>query len=163
MVGLHATYDRLIENSRMDRLYVNARFANASPMGILLPFALRDQIAHVEGVSAVGAVSDLRGYYQEPQQRVSIYAVDEHMRKAWPELPLTAVQWDQLLTTPTGVFISLLRAKTTQARDGPCSLGVRSPDCTRPGLGRGAGRSGRRATRHTRCPRFGQRRTGDLT
>jgi hypothetical protein len=117
MVGLHATYDRLIENSRMDRLYVNARFANASPMGILLPFALRDQIAHVEGVSAVGAVSDLRGYYQEPQQRVSIYAVDEHMRKAWPELPLTAVQWDQLLTTPTGVFISLLRAKTTQARD----------------------------------------------
>jgi hypothetical protein len=42
MVGIHATYDRLIENSRMDRLYVNARFPNASPMGILLPFALRD-------------------------------------------------------------------------------------------------------------------------
>ena len=43
----------------MDRLYVNARFANVSPMGILLPFALRDQIAHVEGVSAVR--EDLEG------------------------------------------------------------------------------------------------------
>lgn len=112
MVGLHATYDRLIENSRMDRLYVNARFGNASPMGILLPFAMRDQIAHVEGVSAVSAVDYLRGYYQEPHQRVSIYAVDEHMRKAWPELPLTEAQWDRLLATPTGIFISPLQAAT---------------------------------------------------
>ena len=118
MVGLHATYDRLIENSRMDRLYVNARFGNASPMGILLPFALRDQIAHVEGVSAVSAVDYLRGYYQEPHQRVSIYAVDENMRKAWPELPLTDAQWDQLLATPTGIIISRLRAATLGLKAG---------------------------------------------
>ena len=52
MVGLHATYDRIIENARMDRLYVNARFGCES-VGILLSFALRDQIAHVDGVSAV--------------------------------------------------------------------------------------------------------------
>lgn len=110
MVGLHATYDRLIENSRMDRLYVNARFAAVSPMGILLPFALRDQIAHVEGVSAVSSVHYLRGYYRDPHQRAMIYAVDEHMREAWPELPLTAAQWDQLLATPAGVFITRSRA-----------------------------------------------------
>jgi cell division protein FtsX len=52
MVGLHVTYDRLIDNSRTDRLYINARFPNASPMGLLLPFALSDQIAHIDGVSA---------------------------------------------------------------------------------------------------------------
>lgn len=109
MLGLHATYDRLIDNSRMDRLYVNARFPNASPMGLLLPFALRDQIAHVEGVSAVSAVHYLRGYYQDPHQRATVYAVDEHMRRAWPE-PLTPVQWDQLLATPAGIFIPRGRA-----------------------------------------------------
>ena len=118
MVGLRATYDRLIENSRMDRLYVNARFANASPMGVLLPFALRDQIAHVEGVSAVGPVYYLRGYYQDPHQRAAVYAVDENMRKAWPELPLTAAQWDQLLATPAGVFITRARAATLGLKAG---------------------------------------------
>ncbi len=118
MVGLHATYDRLIEHSRMDRLYVNARFGDVSPMGILLPFALRDQIAHVQGVSAVGAADYLRGYYQDPHQRVSIYAVDEQMRDAWPELPLTDDQWAQLLATPTGIFISPLRAATLGLKAG---------------------------------------------
>jgi putative ABC transport system permease protein len=112
MVGLHTTYDRLIENSRMDRLYINARFPNASPMGLLLPIALRDQLAHVEGVSAVSSVRYLRGYYQDPHQRATVYAVDEHMRQAWPELPLTAAQWDQLLATPAGVFITRSRAAT---------------------------------------------------
>jgi len=112
MIGVHATYDRLVEHSRMDRLYVNARFGNASPMGILLPFALRDRIAHVDGVSAVSAVDYLRGYYQDPHQRVSIYAADEYMRQAWPELPLTSAQWDQLRATPTGIFISSRRAAT---------------------------------------------------
>ncbi len=130
MVGLHATYDRLIENSRMDRLYINARFGNASPMGILLPFALRDQIAHVEGVSAVSAVDYLRGYYQEPHQRVSIYAVDEDMRKAWPELPLTNAQWDQLLATPTGIFISRLQAATLGLKAGD-RLPLITPSVTR--------------------------------
>jgi putative ABC transport system permease protein len=130
MVGLHATYDRLIENSRMDRLYVNARFGNASPMGILLPFAMRDQIAHVDGVSAVSAVDYIRGYYQEPHQRVSIYAVDEHMREAWPELPLTPAQWNQLLATPTGIFISPLRAATLGLKAGD-RLPLITPSVTR--------------------------------
>src|SRR6202021_1236320 len=56
MVGLHATYDRLIENSRLDRLYVDARFPSASPTGVLLPFAARDQIARLDGVAAASAV-----------------------------------------------------------------------------------------------------------
>ena len=118
MVGLHATYDRLIDNARMDRLYVNARFPNASPMGLLLPFALRDQIAHEEGVSAVSSVRYLRGYYQDPHQRATVYAVDEYMRKAWPELRLSADQWDQLLATPAGIFITRSRAATLGLKTG---------------------------------------------
>ena len=130
MVGLHATYDRLIENSRMDRLYVNARFPNASSTGILLPFALRDQIAYVEGVSAASAVYYLRGYYQDPHQRATVFAVDEHMRKAWPELPLTGAQWDQLLATPAGVFITRGRAATLELTAGD-TLPLITPPGTR--------------------------------
>src|SRR5262245_20025695 len=72
MIGLHATYDRLIESARMDRLDVNARFPGASPTGVLLPIALRDWIARVDGVSAVGSYYELWGYYQEPSKRVRI-------------------------------------------------------------------------------------------
>src|SRR3984885_3133037 len=106
MVGLHATYDHLIESSRMDRLDINARFPSASPTVILLPIALRDQIARVDGVSAVGTYFWLWGYYQDPHKRARVIAVDEHMRDAWSELPMTPAQWDQLFATPTGVFMS---------------------------------------------------------
>ena len=130
MVGLHATYARLIENARMDRLYVNARFPNASPVGVLLPFALRDQIARVEGVSAASSDHYLRGYYRDPHQRVTVLAVDEQMRKAWPELPLSGAQWDQLLATPSGVFMTRARAAALGLTPGD-TLPLITPSATR--------------------------------
>jgi len=130
MVGLHATYDRLIDNARMDRLYVNARFPNASTTGILLPLALRDQIARVAGVSAVGAVHYLQGYYKDPHQRVRVRAVDEYVKNAWPELPLTAAQWQQLFATPSGVFITRNRAAMLGLKAG-ATLPVITPSSAR--------------------------------
>ena len=127
MVGLHATYGRLIDKSRPDRLYVDERFPSASPTGGLLPFAIRDEIARVEDVSAVGALFDLWGYYQNPQRRARIVAVDEHMRAAWPELPLTAAQWEQLLATPTGVFMSRSPARRLGLKAGDTLPLITSP------------------------------------
>ncbi len=106
MVGLHASYDQIVANARLDRIYIDARFPSASVTEILLPIAARDQITRVEGVSAAAAVYYLQGYYQDPHQRVRIRAVDEHMRLARPEWPLTPAQWDQLLATPSGIFVS---------------------------------------------------------
>ncbi|MEJ0007823.1 MAG: ABC transporter permease [Steroidobacteraceae bacterium] len=106
MVGLHATYDHLIETSRVNRLGVNARFPQASAGGILLPTAVRDQIAKVQGVSAVGSYYWLWGYYQDPHRRARIIAVDDNMRAAWSELPVTAAQWDPLFSTSDGVLMS---------------------------------------------------------
>jgi len=106
MAGLHVTYQRLIERSRMDRLDVNARFPFASSRGLLLPIALRDRIAQVPGVSAVGSYYWLRGYYRNPHETARVIAVDQPMRAAWSELPLTAQQWSQLFATPTGIFVS---------------------------------------------------------
>ncbi|HTV78096.1 MAG TPA: ABC transporter permease [Steroidobacteraceae bacterium] len=128
MVGLHATYDRMIANSRLDRLYVDARFANVSPTGILMPFALREQIARVPGVSAVGIEHLVRGYYRNPSLRATVFAVDDHMQQAWPELPLTPTQWKQLAATPTGVFITRSRAAAFGLK-----VGDRLPLITPPG------------------------------
>ena len=130
MVGLHATYDRLVETSRMDRLYVNARFPSASPVGILLPFALRDQIARVPGVSAASTVHYLRGYFRDPHQRATVFAVDENMRRAWPELPLSAAQWDQLIASRGGVFITRSRAASLGLKAGD-TLPLITPSVTR--------------------------------
>jgi putative ABC transport system permease protein len=118
MIGLHATYDQLIENSRMDRLDVNARFPGASATGVLLPLALRDWIARVEGVSAVGSYYELRGYYREPSKGVRIIAVDENMRSAWSELPVTPAQWDQLFATRSGVLVSRGQAERLGLAEG---------------------------------------------
>ncbi|MGA7538263.1 MAG: ABC transporter permease [Steroidobacteraceae bacterium] len=129
MVGLHATYDHLIASSRMDRLDVNARFPGASPHGVLLPLALRDQIARIDGVSAVGTYYWLWGHYQNPHRTARVIAVDRHMRAAWPELPLTPAEWNQLFATPTGVFVS----RSPAARLG-LAKGDTFPLITAPGL-----------------------------
>ena len=118
MVGLHATYDRLIESSRMDRLDINARFPAASPTGILLPIALRERISRVNGVSAVGIYYELWGYYQDPHKRARIIAVDQNMRFAWSELPVTPRQWDQLFATRSGVLMSRSPATRLGLKEG---------------------------------------------
>jgi putative ABC transport system permease protein len=135
MVGLHATYDRIIDNSRLDRLYVNARFPSASPTGILLPLALREAIMGIDGVAQASAVYYVRGYYRDPHIRATVYAVDDHMRAAWPELPLTPAQWDQLRATPDGVFVSHARAVALGLKAGDRLPIITSTVFTAPGLG----------------------------
>ncbi|HEV2702896.1 MAG TPA: FtsX-like permease family protein [Steroidobacteraceae bacterium] len=135
MVGLHATYQQLIDNSRLDRLYVNARFPSANPTGILLPLALRDAIMRVDGVAEASAVYYVRGYYRDPHVRATVYAVDEHMRAAWPELPLTSAQWAQLRATPNGVFVTHNRAMGLGLKTGDRLPIITSQAFTPPGLG----------------------------
>jgi putative ABC transport system permease protein len=118
MIGLHATYDRLIDSARMDRLDVNARFPGASATGVLLPIAVRDRIARVDGVSAVGLYYELWGYYQDPHKRARIIAVDDNMRAAWSELPVTPAQWDRLFATRSGVLVSRAPAARLGLKEG---------------------------------------------
>jgi putative ABC transport system permease protein len=106
MVGLHSAYDQVVADARMDRLEVDARFPSASALGLLLPYAARDEIAKVEGVSAVGSYAYVRGYYRDPHQTARVIAVDEHMQEAQPEMLPNAAQWQLLRATPMGVFIS---------------------------------------------------------
>ena len=135
MVGLHATYDRMVQAARLDRLYVDARFPSASPTGILLPFALRDTIMRIPGVADASAEYGVRGYFRDPHVRVNVNAVDDHMRSAWPELPITGAQWDQLAATPDGVFITRTRAGRLGLKAGDPLPVVTSAAFTSPGMG----------------------------
>lgn len=114
----------------MDRLEVNARFPSASPVGILLPLAARDQIAKVEGVAAVGSGVYVRGYYRDPHTSARVIAVDEHMREVQPEILPKPAQWNQLFATPMGVFISSGLAARFRLKAGD-KLPIISPPGTR--------------------------------
>jgi putative ABC transport system permease protein len=100
MVGLNASYAHIIEMSRMDRVYVGARF------GGTLPLAARDQIARLPGVTHIGVLGGLFGYYRDPKNGVLPVMLDSAMQQVWTEVPLTPAQWRQLQTTPAGVFVS---------------------------------------------------------
>jgi putative ABC transport system permease protein len=125
MLGLRATYNRLIESTRNDRLEADPRFPISN--GLRLPMAMRDRIARLDGVSAVGAYYLLRGYYQDPHNTNRIRAVDDGMREAWSELPLTSAQWDRLFSTPTGVLVSRKVAEKLNLRAGDALPFVTGP------------------------------------
>lgn len=52
MLGLHASYQEIIDSSSDDRLTTDPRFPMSN--GLRLPIAMRDQIARIDGVTAVG-------------------------------------------------------------------------------------------------------------
>jgi putative ABC transport system permease protein len=104
MVGLRDHTQHLIDIQRDDRLLTVMRFPDTPFSG--LPIAYAEQIARVDGVSAVGATRRLRGYFRDPKNATTVWAADEGMHKAWPEGPLSAAEWQQLSQRPDGVFIS---------------------------------------------------------
>jgi putative ABC transport system permease protein len=126
LLGLHTTYRRLVESSRPDTLYVNVRFAT-TPMGIEMPIAMRDEIAHIPGVAAVAARDRLSGYYQDPHNVMRIAAVD-HGAPGLAYSPVTPGQWQQLFANPAGVLVSRNAAQRWHLK-----VGDRLPLITPPG------------------------------
>jgi putative ABC transport system permease protein len=106
MLGLHTTYRRLAESMRQDRMYVNARFPEAT--GVKMPIAMREQIARIPGVTAVSAFDRLNGYYRDPHNVARIRVVDRGtpLTEYGYRNRITPAQWSQLLATPTGLLVS---------------------------------------------------------
>jgi putative ABC transport system permease protein len=61
-------------------------------------------------VREIGVSDFFLGYYRDPKNEVVPWFVDHGMQRAYPELPLTAAQWDQLRADPSGVFLDNLTA-----------------------------------------------------
>lgn len=116
MVGLNATYRVVVASARMDRIVVSQKFPDSSPGG--MPLALGGVLARVDGVTAVGAEMGLPAYYQTRANAVTVLAMDEGMRTARSEIPLSAAQWDQLQSTPSGVFITRANARRLHLTQG---------------------------------------------
>lgn len=102
MLALSATENGVLEASREDRLYVNARFE--TPYG--LPIALEEQLRSIDGVTGVGAFRWVNGRYQDSRYGGGVITVDEGMRVAMAEYPISAAQWSELFASGTGTLIT---------------------------------------------------------
>lgn len=116
MVGLQVHTQQVIEQERMDRLYVVMRFPDQPFTG--LPSALAGPLARVRGVTGVATVHWLNGYHGDPHDPASVMAVDEGGPRGDPELPMSRAQWARLWATPTGVFASRKAAARWHLRPG---------------------------------------------
>ena len=102
MIALDATAKKVVAAARGDRIYVNARFD--TPYG--LPISLEGQLRTIDGVAAVGAFRWINGRYQSSESTVGVFTVDEGMRRAMAEYPITAPQWDALFSSGIGTLIT---------------------------------------------------------
>ena len=100
-IGLNATYSGMVARARADRVYVNPHFIEDGN----LTLAQRDRIARMAEVREIGVSDFFVGYYRDPKNQVVPWFMDHGMRRAYPELPLTPAQWDQLQANPSGVFL----------------------------------------------------------
>ena len=105
-IGLNATYAGMIARARADRVYVNPHFLEFG----FLTRAQRDRIAKMAEVREIGASDFFLAYYRDPKNEVVPWFLDRGMQRAYPELPLTLAQWDQLRVDPSGVFLDNLTA-----------------------------------------------------
>ena len=103
-IGMNATFDKLKEQAREDRIFVFARF------GGLVPIAMARQIESVPGVEMVASSSFIGGYIQYPKNRVFVQMMDEKVAKVNPEYPITPAQWQMIRDNRRGMLLSQKQA-----------------------------------------------------
>jgi putative ABC transport system permease protein len=102
MLGLNSTANQVIDAARDDRLYVNSGYD--SPTG--LPIAMEEQLKTIDGVTGVGAFRWVYGYHQIPRNSTGVFTIDDGMRVAMAEYPISASQWDELFSSGTGMLVT---------------------------------------------------------
>jgi len=111
-IGMNATFDKLKEEARDDRIFVFARF------GGLVPIAMARQIESVPGVKMVAASSGIGGYIQDPKNRVFVQMMDEKVAKVNPEYPITPAQWQMIRDNRRGMLVSRMQADRWHLKPG---------------------------------------------
>jgi putative ABC transport system permease protein len=113
MLGVNATLQSYIDSAPMDILSVFQRFPS-----VRLQFGMRDQIARVDGVSAVAVQYGLSGYHVDLRNPVHILAVDAGAALAMPDFGLQPAQWERLFSKPAGLLVSRKAADRWGLRQG---------------------------------------------
>ena len=131
MIALNRAYERAIVDTRMDRLIVACAF----DCGVI-PVGYAQKLAGIPHVTAVGgelSTGELAGYEHHPP--ITVTFVDEGMRSAWPELPMSPANWRALDANPSGIFLSRKAAARRNARVGDTVTLNSGPGGTADGTG----------------------------
>jgi putative ABC transport system permease protein len=99
LAGLDSGFDHAVQMARLDRLFVDSRFAG------LLPLADADAIARVPGITVAAPRRLLPGYYQNPKNRIGVVMTDARFFAVRPEFTATKAQIAALEQTRTGAII----------------------------------------------------------
>jgi hypothetical protein len=114
MIAINAAYEQAIYDTRIDRLIVTCAFDCGT-----IPLGYREQLARLGGVSAVGGELWVGGGKDPDEHHLTtVTFMDEGMRSAWPELPMTRADWRALDISPTGIFLTRTAAARRNARIG---------------------------------------------
>ena len=103
-IGMNATFAKVQEEARDDRIFSFARFGGG------LPQAIVRQIASLPGVSMVASMDFMAGYTQDPKNRVFVQMMDENVPKVMAEWPITPQQWQLIRDNRQGLLVSKMQA-----------------------------------------------------
>jgi len=103
-IGMNATFAKVQEEARDDRIFAFARF------GGLVPIALERQIEGMPGVAMVASSSFVPGYLHDPKNRIFVQMMDENIPKVLPEWPITPQQWQLIRDDRQGMLVSKMQA-----------------------------------------------------
>jgi len=113
MLALNAAYERAIDETRMDRLIVACAFDCGA-----IPLGYREQLARIPHVIGVGGQTWIGEHAQDVRHPITVTFVDEGMRSAWPELPMSPVDWRNLDANPSGIYLTRKAAARRNVRVG---------------------------------------------
>lgn len=111
-IGMNATFAKVQEQARDDRIFTFARF------GGLVPMALARQIENMPGVALVASSNFIPGYIRDPKNRVFIQMGDEKIPKVVPEWPITPAQWQMIRDDRQGLLVSMSQAERWHLKPG---------------------------------------------
>jgi putative ABC transport system permease protein len=103
-IGMNATFAKVQEEARDDRIFAFARF------GGLVPIALERQIEGIPGVAMVASSSFVPGYLHDPKNRIFVMMMDKNIPKVVPEWPITPQQWQLIRDDRQGMLVSKMQA-----------------------------------------------------
>jgi putative ABC transport system permease protein len=130
MITVKAAYERAIDDTRMDRLIIACAF----DCGVM-PLGYREQLARIPHVAAVGGEMWIGGREPDGRHWIMVTLVDEGMRSAWPELPMSAADWRTLDASPSGIFLTRTAAARRNVRVGDIVTVNSGPGATADGAG----------------------------
>lgn len=111
-IGMNATFAKLKEEARDDRIFVFARFGGP------VPIAMQRQIESIPGVEKVAFNSFVGGYIQDPKNRVFVQMMDENVAQVNPEYPITPAQWQMIRDNRRGLLVSKMQADRWHLKPG---------------------------------------------